>query len=221
MGAGYSAGDAPDRRKNPELYRSLQQESEPPPPPQQQQQRTTGEGASGAAAVSGPKKSSKPATSSSGPALPASSAHAADAASPPPMAARRLVKPEVLAPAGGWPQLKAAVENGADAVYFGVSEFNARARAENFTLEGLHEVMTFLHDRGVRGYLAMNVLIFDEELRRAEECVRAVAAAGVDAAIVQDLGLVKLIRRVAPSLPIHGAPPSPTCSLLFRLEQRG
>jgi collagenase-like PrtC family protease len=67
-------------------------------------------------------------------------------------------KPEVLAPAGGWPQLKAAVENGADAVYFGLTAFNARARAANFEAEELPVVMGYLHDRGAKGYLVLNVL---------------------------------------------------------------
>eukprot|EP00775_Hariotina_reticulata_P002854 gene2854-3147_t len=114
-------------------------------------------------------------------------------------------KPEVLAPAGGWPQLRAAVENGADAVYFGVSEFNARARAANFAPSELPEVMAYLRQRGVKGYVALNVLIFDEELPRLEHLVRQLATAGVDAVIVQDVGAVALIRRVAPNLPLHGS----------------
>ncbi|CAL8464366.1 g3901 [Coccomyxa elongata] len=116
-----------------------------------------------------------------------------------------LKKPEVLAPAGGWPQLRAAVENGADAVYFGLSSFNARARAANFTLDELEEVMVYLHQRGVKGFVTVNVLIFDEELAAVEEHIRHIAACGVDAVIVQDVGVVRLIRRVAPALPIHGS----------------
>ncbi|KAG2432764.1 hypothetical protein HYH02_012897 [Chlamydomonas schloesseri] len=114
-------------------------------------------------------------------------------------------KPEVLAPVGGWPQLRAAVENGADAVYFGLEDFNARARAANFTLEELPEVMSYLHARGVKGFIALNVLVFDEELGAVEQRVRAMAAAGVDAVIVQDWGVVELMRRVAPGLPVHGS----------------
>ncbi|KAF5827037.1 peptidase family U32-domain-containing protein [Dunaliella salina] len=116
-----------------------------------------------------------------------------------------LVKPEILAPAGGWPQVKAACENGADAVYFGTPDFNARARASNFEASELRELMTYLHARGVKGYVALNILIFDEELEALEQRIREVAAAGVDALIVQDLGAVELIRRVAPGLPIHGS----------------
>ena len=95
-------------------------------------------------------------------------------------------KPEVLAPAGGWPQLRAAVENGADAVYFGLHEFNARARASNFDADNeLPEVMAYLHQHGVHGYVVLNVLIFDTELVELERIVRKIAAAGVDAVIVQ------------------------------------
>ena len=82
-------------------------------------------------------------------------------------------------------QLVAACENGADAVYFGLSDFSARARAANFTPEELPEVMQYLRGRGVKGFVAMNVLVFDEELRDIEERARAMAEAGVDAVIVQ------------------------------------
>ena len=114
-------------------------------------------------------------------------------------------KPEILAPAGGWPQLRAAVEGGADAVYFGLEALNARARASNFTVEEIADVIGYLHDRGVRGFVAINVLVFDEELAQAEKLVRAVVRAGVDAVIVQDVGLVSLIRIFAPDLVIHGS----------------
>ena len=80
------------------------------------------------------------------------------AAPSPPLRTPLHRKPEVLAPAGGWPQLRAAVENGADAVYFGLSDFNARARASNFGAEELPGIMRYLHDRGVRGYVVLNVL---------------------------------------------------------------
>jgi collagenase-like PrtC family protease len=118
---------------------------------------------------------------------------------------REIVKPEILAPAGGWPQMRAAVEAGADAVYFGLNLLNARARAANFDVEELPEVMSFLHARGVRGFVTMNVLVFDEELAQAEGLVRSIAKAGVDAVIVQDVGLVNLIRNTAPGLAIHGS----------------
>ena len=100
-------------------------------------------------------------------------------------------KPEVLSPAGGWPQLKAAVSNGADACYFGLQEgFNARARASNFAIDELADVMHYLHERGCKGYLVVNILVFDEEMSRLEPLIRRIAAAGVDALIMQDLGAV-------------------------------
>lgn len=114
-------------------------------------------------------------------------------------------RPEVLAPAGGWPQLRAAVENGADAVYFGVSTFNARARAANFSAEELPAVMAYLHERGAKGYLVLNVLVFDGELTAVAQLSQRAAAAGVDALIVQDVGVVELVRAVAPGLPVHGS----------------
>lgn len=115
-------------------------------------------------------------------------------------------KPEVLSPAGGWPQLRAAVTNGCDAVYFGLEEgFNARARASNFKLEELKEVMSFLHDRSVKGYLALNILVFDNELSQLKSIIQQVSDAGVDALIMQDVGAVKYIRNLAPNLPIHGS----------------
>jgi putative protease len=114
-------------------------------------------------------------------------------------------RPELLAPAGDWDALRAAVANGADAIYFGLSNFNARHRATNFTLEELPQVLDYLHQRNVRGYVAFNTLIFSDELPEAARCLSAIAAAGADAVIVQDLGLVRLIRRLAPQLPVHGS----------------
>jgi putative protease len=113
--------------------------------------------------------------------------------------------PELLAPAGDWEALRAAVANGADAVYFGLSNFNARARAANFTLEELPRVMEFLHARNVRGFVTLNTLIFSDELADVAAFVAAIAEAGVDAVIVQDLGLVTLIKAIAPTLPVHGS----------------
>lgn len=114
-------------------------------------------------------------------------------------------KPEVLAPAGDWECAKAAVENGADAIYFGIGRFNARVRAHNFTIEDLGELMRFLHRRGVRGYVAFNTLIFTDELAEAARTLKAVIAAGVDAAIVQDVGICRLIRRLSLDFPIHAS----------------
>ncbi|MDX2109979.1 MAG: DUF3656 domain-containing protein [Verrucomicrobiota bacterium] len=116
-----------------------------------------------------------------------------------------LRKPEVLAPAGDWDCARAAVENGADAIYFGVGRYNARVRAKNFTEADLSELMAFLHRRGVRGYVAFNTLIFADELAGAETALRTIIAAGVDAAIIQDVGICRLIRRISPDFPIHAS----------------
>ena len=114
-------------------------------------------------------------------------------------------RPEILAPAGDWECARAAVENGADAIYFGLERFNARMRARNFTLADLPALMAFLHRRGVRGYVTFNTLVFTPELDSAEEYLRAIIAAGVDAAIVQDVGICRLIRRISPDFPIHAS----------------
>ena len=116
-----------------------------------------------------------------------------------------LHKPELLAPAGDWECVRAAVASGADAVYFGLPAFNARMRATNFTPEDLPKLMDFLHEHGVKGYVAFNVLIFTDELAAAQEELLLLDRAGVDAAIVQDLGLVSLARDVAPNLHIHAS----------------
>ena len=121
----------------------------------------------------------------------------------PPAAGRPL--PELLAPAGDWECAKAAVENGADAIYFGLDKFNARMRAHNFTTADLPQLMEFLHRRGVRGYVTFNTLVFQEELAEAAAHLRAVIAAGVDAAIVQDVGICRLIREISPDFPIHAS----------------
>lgn len=118
---------------------------------------------------------------------------------------RRPARPELLAPAGDWEALRAAAANGADAVYFGLSAFNARARAANFSPAELPAVMGFLHARNVRGFVTLNTLIFSDELPAVADFVAQIAAAGVDAVIVQDLGLVRLIRRLAPTLPVHAS----------------
>jgi U32 family peptidase len=114
-------------------------------------------------------------------------------------------RPELLAPAGDWEALRAAVANGADAVYFGLSGFNARHRATNFSVDELPEVMAYLHGHNVRGYVAFNTLIFAGELEEAARQVRAIAEAGADALIVQDLGLARLAHRLVPGLPLHAS----------------
>jgi hypothetical protein len=226
-----SAAAAPEMRKNPELYSSLQPGGS----------RGSGRGADkSAGGSSGSTGRSSGGGGGAPPAAPGAAGTTGSYSAPPRAAAaarpaeraRLTARPEVLAPVGGWPQLQAAVENGADAVYFGLSDFSARgawtphwggerggrvcalwaaaaaagrvewcdnsacvpcerpslpgaARAANFTPDELPEVMAFLRRRGVKGYVALNVLVFDEELPTLEARVRQIAAAGVDAVIVQ------------------------------------
>ena len=112
---------------------------------------------------------------------------------------------ELLAPAGDWDCMRAAVANGADAVFFGVEKFNARARANNFRSDELAEIMAFLHSYGVKGFLTFNILVFEDELEDAKRLIASCIDAGVDAVIVQDLGLVRMIREMSPDFPIHGS----------------
>lgn len=114
-------------------------------------------------------------------------------------------RPEVLAPAGDRASLEAAVRAGADAVYFGLQGFNARARATNFDGAELGRTMQWLHEHGARGYVTLNTLVFDEALEALERAIRTCAEAGVDAVIVQDLGVAKLARAIAPSLAVHAS----------------
>jgi putative protease len=115
-------------------------------------------------------------------------------------------RPELLAPAGDRDCIRAAIENGADAVYFGLEVgFNARARAKNFSLGELPDVIQQLHSRGVKGYVTANTLVFPSELPSLEKHIKAIAAAGVDAVLVQDLGVVRLVREICPDLSIHAS----------------
>ena len=125
--------------------------------------------------------------------------------SPPPQVSTASLPrlPELLAPAGDWECARAAVENGADAIYFGLEKFNARMRAQNFTEADLPALMEFLHQRGVKGYVTFNTLVFENEMTEAEQFARALIAGGVDAAIIQDVGICRLIRRLSPDFPIH------------------
>ncbi len=116
-----------------------------------------------------------------------------------------FISAELLAPAGGWDCVRAAVANGADAVYFGLPKFNARLRADNFTEAELPEVVGFCHRHGVKAYVALNTLIFTAELDEAAEYLRLLSRSGVDALIVQDVGLVRLARVIVPQLPIHAS----------------
>ena len=115
-----------------------------------------------------------------------------------------MPKPEIMSPAGYWPQLRAAIEAGADSVYFGLKHFTARAKV-GFSLEELPDVMRTLHARGVRGYLTFNTLVFEHEIPEATRAIAAIARAGVDALIIQDVGILELARRIAPELELHAS----------------
>ncbi len=112
---------------------------------------------------------------------------------------------ELLAPAGSMDALRAAVLNGADAVYLGCGSFNARQSAKNFTLDTLHEAVKFCHVRDVAVHLTLNTLVSDREMPKLQELIRVASQCGVDAFIVQDLGVVQICRQMAPHIPIHGS----------------
>lgn len=112
---------------------------------------------------------------------------------------------ELLAPAGSMEALRAAVCNGADAVYLGADTFNARINARNFSAADLQEAVVYCHVRGVKVHLTLNTLVLDREMPRAAELIRLAASCGVDAFIVQDLGMVSLCRQLAPDMPIHAS----------------
>ncbi|MFN5578377.1 MAG: DUF3656 domain-containing protein [Akkermansiaceae bacterium] len=112
---------------------------------------------------------------------------------------------ELLSPAGNWDCARAAVAAGADAIYFGLPKFNARLRADNFSEADLPELMAYLHKHGVKGFIAMNTLIFTNEIEDAEKQLRLVGEAGVDALIIQDLGLAKMAREIIPHVELHAS----------------
>ncbi len=112
---------------------------------------------------------------------------------------------EVLAPAGSSDALVAAVQNGADAVYLGYGSFNARMNAKNFTEDQLRQSVSYCHIRGVRVYLTLNTLVLDRELQAVAQVIREANSAGVDAILVQDLGVLHLVRQIAPDIPVHAS----------------
>ena len=114
-------------------------------------------------------------------------------------------KPELLAPVGSKEALIAAIENGADAVYFGGTLFSARQFAYNFTDEELEWAIDYTHIRGVRAYVTMNTLVKDTELEKAGEYLQFLCNAGADAVIVQDIGILSLLREQLPALPVHAS----------------
>jgi len=118
---------------------------------------------------------------------------------------RSIQRPELLAPAGNWDCVRAAVVAGADAVYFGLPVLNARMRADNFTLEDLPSIVEFLHEHEVRAHVTLNTLVFTEELAEAASMLRRLEEARVDAVIIQDLGFASLARDIAPSVELHAS----------------
>ena len=112
---------------------------------------------------------------------------------------------ELLAPAGSMEALQAAVQNGANAVYLGCGAFNARQGAKNFTIPMLTEAVKYCHVRGVAVHLTLNTLVSDREISDVCALIRQAASAGVDAFIVQDLGVAQLCRQIAPKIAIHGS----------------
>lgn len=116
-----------------------------------------------------------------------------------------MKKIELLAPAGSELAFRAAIENGADAIYLGTEEFSARSYAENFKIESLPEMVKEAHKRGVKVYLTVNTLLNDQEIKAYPEYLYKVAQAGVDALIVQDWGVVNLTKTLLPEMPLHGS----------------
>ncbi len=112
---------------------------------------------------------------------------------------------EILAPVGAYEQLKAAVRCGANAVYLGSSNFNARRNASNFDNDKLKEVVTYCHARLVKVYITLNTLVFDKEAEAHYDTVKAIAESGADAVIVQDFAVFKAVKNICPDLPVHAS----------------
>jgi len=116
-----------------------------------------------------------------------------------------MTRPEILAPAGSWETLKAAAAAGADAVYFGGQQFNARRNAGNFTDEEMAEAIGYCHARGIRAYITLNTIVFETEVKKALDFLQLLCCAGADAVILQDLGLLRLIKKAAPTMRLHAS----------------
>jgi putative protease len=114
-------------------------------------------------------------------------------------------KYELLAPVGSWDMLRAAVENGADAVYFGLKEHNARMRAENFDISELEKVIEYCHHKDVNAYMVFNTLIYNEEIEAAIQTFKTVVEKGIDGVIIQDVGVGKIFHQISPEIPLHAS----------------
>ena len=114
-------------------------------------------------------------------------------------------KYEILAPAGAKEQLKAAVICGADAVYLGAGNFNARRNADNFSEEDLKEAVKYCHLRNVKVYVTLNTLVFDKEADELYSAIEAIAGSGADAVIVQDFAVAEAVKKICPQMPLHAS----------------
>lgn len=118
---------------------------------------------------------------------------------------KKISQPEILAPCGSEESVRAAVNCGADAVYLGQKTFNARQNADNFSGQAFKDIVSFCHLNGVKVYQTLNTLVFDSELSDLKQCVQNGCEAGVDAFIIQDMGVLKLVQKWAPEMPIHAS----------------
>ena len=114
-------------------------------------------------------------------------------------------KAEILAPVGSHEQLLAAVRSGANAVYLGTKNFNARRNADNFDNFNLNEAVKYCHSYGVKAYVTLNTIIFDKELNSLYETIKEIANSQADAVIVQDFATVKAVKKICPTLPLHAS----------------
>ena len=107
-----------------------------------------------------------------------------------------MKKVELLSPAGDFASLRAAVENGADAIYFGLKQLNMRAAANNFSLADMKKVVDYCHKNKVKAYLTLNTIIYDDEIKKAEKILKEAKKAKVDAIIVWDLAIMQLCKKL-------------------------
>src|SRR3989344_8288490 len=108
----------------------------------------------------------------------------------------KIKKPELMSPVGNWEMLKAAIDAGADAVYFGIKNFNMRANARNFTIEDLSKITDYCHKNNVKAYLTLNIIIYEDELITVEEVLKAARQAEIDMVICWDLSVLKKAKDV-------------------------
>ena len=116
-----------------------------------------------------------------------------------------MIKPEILAPAGSFEALTAAVRSGAAAVYFGTGNFNARRNASNFSGDDLQRAVDFCHERNVKVHITLNTLVKDSEMSELKESVRRICKSGADALILQDLGVLRVVKDICPDIELHAS----------------